>query len=372
MDPTAEDAATGGSPLERFLREYLDKTGGVWDEVEPQVYDVVLPAGAAWPAGRGGDSGVVRLALDPEALPEHPAAQLVSFGTPLVDRLLDDALDRGRAGTFYLVGLNLQPHDLPARLRRSFHVAPAAIQVERVRVLHFPQVVFWFQAAFISDQKEQVILPVAVDLHHGREVRHRREELLVPGRLADQPSPPLPPARASSLASGYRLARGQILRSVAALANARGRELAERCDVQIGRLKQYYADLRAELDEQKRRTQNPAEAAVRQAERLAAMAREEQLRAAELRQKSRLDVDLRLLQLLRVEQPKLLVQTVLTAVDHAPGRLEVVWDPLLEAAEAVSCPVCGRPSYEFTLNRLGRVSCGSCQPTPSGGKPPRR
>ncbi|MDB5313696.1 MAG: hypothetical protein JWO38_7898, partial [Gemmataceae bacterium] len=47
----------------------------------------------------------------------------------------------------------------------------------------------------------------------------------------------------------------------------------------------------------------------------------------ELRQKSILNVDLRLSQLLRIEQPKLLVQTVLTAADHAPGRLEVVWDP---------------------------------------------
>jgi hypothetical protein len=253
VDATTTDATLDVSPLEQFLREYLDTTGGVWDEVEPQVYDVVLPGGTTLPTGPGGDGGVVRLAFDPEALPEHPAAQLASFGTPLVDRLLDDALDRGRAGQFYLVGLNLQPHDLPARLRRSFQVAPAALQVERVRALHFPQVVFWFQAAFVSDQKEQVILPVAVDLHQGREVRHR-DELLAPGRLADQPAPPLPPARASSLAAGYRLAQGQILRSVAALANTRGRELAERCDVQIGRLRQYHADLRAELDEQKRRT----------------------------------------------------------------------------------------------------------------------
>ena len=38
------------------------------------------------------DSGVVRLTFDPEALPEHPSAQLASFGTPLVDQLLNDAL----------------------------------------------------------------------------------------------------------------------------------------------------------------------------------------------------------------------------------------------------------------------------------------
>ncbi|MDB5309912.1 MAG: hypothetical protein JWO38_4114, partial [Gemmataceae bacterium] len=326
MDSTVSDAAVGVSPLESFLRDYLDRTGGVWVELEPQVYDVLLPPGTEVPTGRGGDGGEVRLTFDPEALPEHPSAQLASFGTPLVDRLLHDALRRGRAGQFHLIGLNLEPRDLSARLRRSLHVAPATIQVERVRALQFPQVVFWFQAAFVSDQKEQIILPVAVDLHYGREVRHR-DELLDPARLAEHPSQPLPPARASSLTSGYRLARGQILRSVAALANSRGRELAERRDVHIARLNRYYADLRAELDEQKRRARNAEEAADRHAERLAALEREEQLRVTELRQKSILNVDLRLSQLLRIEQPKLLVQTVLTAADHAPGRLEVVWDP---------------------------------------------
>jgi len=94
VESTHLDAATIISPLESFLREYLDKTGGIWEEVEPQVYDMVLPEGTELP-GRGGDVGVVRLTFDPEALPEHSSAQLASFGTPLVDRLLNDAVKRG-------------------------------------------------------------------------------------------------------------------------------------------------------------------------------------------------------------------------------------------------------------------------------------
>jgi len=33
-------------PLEQFLTEYVDAAGGIADEVEPQVYDVLLPEGA--------------------------------------------------------------------------------------------------------------------------------------------------------------------------------------------------------------------------------------------------------------------------------------------------------------------------------------
>jgi hypothetical protein len=350
------------SPLEVFLRDYLETAGGVWDEVEPQVYDVLLPDGAQVPAGRGNADGVVRLAFDPEALPEHPSAQLASFGTPLVDQLLGDALQRGRAGHFYLVGLNLQPHDLSQRVRRAVTVAaPAELSLERVRALHFPQALFWFQAGFVSDQKEQVILPVAVDLHHGREVRHM-DEVLDESRLLEKPTQPLPPARSISLAEGYRRGRTQILRTVAALANQRGRELLERRDQQIARLNRYYADLRTELDEQLQRARNVEEARARHAERLATLEREEKLRTAELRQKSQLHADLRLLQLLRIEQPKLLITAVLSAKDHASGRLEVVWDPLTEMVEAAKCPNCGRPSYSFVLNRAGQVGCENCGP----------
>jgi hypothetical protein len=62
------------SPLEGFVRDYIEATEGVWDEIEPQVYDVLLPAGAG-----GAEGGVVRIAFDPEALPEHPGAQLALF-----------------------------------------------------------------------------------------------------------------------------------------------------------------------------------------------------------------------------------------------------------------------------------------------------
>ena len=183
------------SPLEEFLRTYLETVGGVWDEVEPQVYDVLVPS--------EGGGGVQRITFDPEALPEHPGAQLASFGTPFIDQILTDAVRRGRRGRFYMVGLNLTPHDLAGRVRRALTLAPPLeLLVERVRALHFAQVVFWFQAEFVSDQKEQEILAVAVDLHYGREVRHL-EQLLDHSRLVSQPA--LPPAGSPARQRGVGL-----------------------------------------------------------------------------------------------------------------------------------------------------------------------
>ena len=125
---------------------------------------------------------------------------------------------------------------------------------------------------------------MAIDLHHGREVRHL-DALLAPSRLARAPAQPLPEARRLSMSAGHDLARAQAVRTVAALANVRARQLAEWRDRQAARVRRYYADLREELEEQAHRARNAEEAAARRQQRLAALEREEHLRLAEVEQR---------------------------------------------------------------------------------------
>jgi hypothetical protein len=301
----------------------------------------------------------LRVAFDPEAVPEHPGAQLASFGTPLIDRLLTDAVRRGRYARFYFLGLNLHPHDLSGRARRALTLpADVELRVEGVRALYFAQAVYWFQATFASDQKEEEIVPVGLDLHYGRQVRHT-DRLLDESRLSEHAPVPLPEARRMSVAAAYASARDEAVRVASPLANTRRRELAERLERQIARMTRYYRDLRAELDDQAARARDD-EARARVAARREAVGREERVRVAELRQKSTLHLELRLLNVAVIEQPKLLLGCELTARGRPPGRLEVVWDPLLEAAEAAPCPRCGRPTFAFGLTRQAEVVCASC------------
>ncbi len=346
------------SPLEDLVRDYVETTGGAWDEVEPQVYDVLLPsAGAAEPDAA--DREIVRLAFDPEALAEHPGAQLASFGTPFIERLLADAMRRGRSAQFCLLGLNLSPHDLGDRVRRAVTLAPnLELRLQRARPSHFAQAVFWFQATFVCDQKEQEIVPAAIDLHYGRQVRHLNL-LLDPSRLAEQPCQPLAEARRSSVAAAYLAARERVVRTLAALANTRSRELNEQLERQIARMSRYYADLTSELEEQARRAEARGEDLAKIGPRREALAREERVRVAELRQKNTLHIELRVLNLAIIQQPKLLLRcTVATGKTSAP--LELVWDPLLEVVEAAPCPACQRPGFTFDLTRQGWIVCPAC------------
>ncbi len=270
---------------------------------------------------------MVRLVFDPEAIPEHPGAQLASYGTPLIDRLLADAVNRGRHLELYLVGLNLAPQGVEDRLRRAVTLPPGfVLKVERARPLHFPQAVFWFEATFVSDQKEQ-------DLLHGGDRRAPRPAGAAPGANCStartwpsEPWSPLAEAPHPGLISAYPIARDRVVRTLSALANTCHRELHERLDRQLERIGRYYADLRAEVEEQAKKARNRDEDPARFAARIEGLEREEQLRAAELRRKSQLKVHLRLLNLLVIHQPKLLLNTavVSSATGSAAGRLEWV------------------------------------------------
>src|SRR5260370_1125265 len=190
---------TAPTLLEEFVRDYLEASGGGWGEVEPHVYDVQLPAAGSEGEGRE----VMRIAFDPEALPEHPDSQLASYGTPFIDRLLAAAVARGRYARLYLIGLNLAPHDLVSHLHRALTLPEqATLKPVDARPLHLAQALFWFQGTFVSDQKEQEIVPVALDLHYGRLVRHL-DQLLEHSRLAEAPSLPLPEAPRLRLAPAY-------------------------------------------------------------------------------------------------------------------------------------------------------------------------
>jgi len=336
--------------------------GGAWDEVEPQVYDVIDPAPQAT-----GEQTVRRITFDTEALAEHPHAQLASFGTPLIDRWLQHVLRQHRHLHLYRLGLNLAPHDLGGRLRRMLVLpADAHLELETCRALDFPQAMYWFRATFSSDQKEEEIVPAAVDLHYLRLVRHY-DKLLERVHLAEHPGQRLPEVRRASTAAGLVLAQQSVLRTISGLANIRSRELRTRVARQAERMRRYYDDLQAELAAGRQR-QIDAEELQR---RSAAIEREARQRIEELYAKSRMTVRLSLLHVAVIHQPKLSVCVQVRLGSAAVEPLNVVWDPLLETVEAVPCGSCQRPTLAWRAAVRAPLVCPECSrngPASAAGK----
>lgn len=341
----------------------VDVAGGVWQAVEPQVYDVMLPAPVAGQLDVPTRDEMIRIAFDPEAVADHPGAQLMAFGNPMLDRVFEHAWSLGRSSRVYLTGYNLSPHELPSILQRSLQTPTGvALKPAAPRVYHFNQALFWFQATFVSDEKEHSTFSVGIDLHYGRVARHLAEVLHT--AIASETRPfPYPDAPGLTPAQAYRLARDEATRSVAVVASARLTELQQYLERETQRIGHYFDDLRAELAERQARAEAKGEDAARFESQRQALDREEQARVAELRRKMALRVQVRLLNVLWVIQPKLRVRLQLIPRQGAAGETEVVWDPALQKVEATVCSRCGRPTLALALTRAGQVVCSACAET---------
>lgn len=342
-------------PLEQFLIEYVDAVGGLADEIEPQVYDVLMPDTDA----------PQRIAFDPDALPEHPAAQLLTFGSVLLDDLLARAQTRGQVGLAFLDDVHLQPHALAQRVTRDL-VLPEALtlRIENIRPLYVTHTLFWFEVTYLGEEKEQALYPLAIDRHYGRQVRYL-DQLLNGERFADTRRWTFADAKASPLDRAYLTARDAIVRTVRAEVNTRQHQTQARLAEQTERMKRYYADLRAELVERIEKAQARGDETESLCLRQDVLNREEALRLDELARKAQIRVELKLVNLLHVKIPRLFISTRVTAkrfpVIH-PAALTLTWDLLVEKTDALVCPNCQRPTFELRVNPQGILHCVECNP----------
>jgi hypothetical protein len=186
------------------------------------------------------------------------------------------------------------------------------------------------------------------------------EEVLGRATLSETCPLPYPSARRMPFGEAYVLARQEIVRSMGVAAHARRSELEGRVRRDAERVRRYFADLRTELAERRARAEARGADASRFEGQAQALDREEQARLAELARKMSLQVQVRLLNLLSVVQPKLSVPLCLVPTRGPTGTAEVMWDPATQKVEALACAGCRRPTLVLAVLAAGRVGCTDC------------
>ena len=351
---STDDPAMSANPLESFVRDYVETAGGLWEQVEPQVYDVLSPAAIGDGETPGDGDAMQRICFDPEAVPEHPGSQFCTLGTPLIDRFLADAKTRGRFAWAWVNVVNVQPFDLERRVQRALRLpSDGRLILEPPRVVDVIIDVFWFAAEYDSDQKEQDLLRIAIERQGGREVRHL-DQLLAAEVLDQAPLQEHPPGPAIPRVQAFDTARRQVLRTVIAAAGRRQRGLHERLDRQRRRIERYYDDLLAEIDQTQARADRRGHDASKHETRRQHARQERRVRLAELDRAAGLDVTLSLTSVLEVHQPKVRLGGILTARGARIAELPLCYDPLTESLEPPDCPACRHPSFAIELPKSPR------------------
>jgi hypothetical protein len=338
--------------IEAFTIAAIELASGVVERSPDGLHTVL------WPDPRSGELALRQLAFDPELLDEAPDAELVSFASPTLERLLRDTAASGRVARAFLDAVVTPSRSVADSLRRAYRFLDSAWTPQGGRPWWVPTGVFLFRVRYLSDAREEDLLEVAVNLTEGRLLRRLGDALDRHALLAD-PVEAWPMMAERPAAEVYAVARRELEQRLSAPLGSRRRELEARLARERGRAQAYYTELIREIEARQAALppDNPEQAALA-AKRLA-IDREREGRLGELAAKYRLSAELSLLSVLRLYLPRVVFAGTL-AGKRGEAPLVLTWDPLERTGEPVRCPRCDRLTYEVGLHRAGGPACPRC------------
>lgn len=358
--------------LGAFVLGYLEEQGSVVMPPAFGVYDVLMPEELA---GRLGIDDYQHIAFGAPAQSEAAGdAMHLTVTHPLVETIAQAVTRQPANGRAYINGVRVDKRGLAELARKTLNFPNARLDevpkaLEQGALHHY--LYFNFKATFVSEEKQEELATVVMDVQAGHAVRDaailRRLDLF-DLELNRDDLPDAPPRWAGAgpgvsdetlqalLLRAEHALRQEMSGQVAALVARMERHLT----LDLARVGDYYDELTADL--QRRRARLGADDAARSQnldDKLAALEVERGAKLQDVRGSYAVRVELELVNVLLLTQPKVILPV---AIGNRTTQIvrSVVWDPLVHRLEPLVCDVCGQPGEGLHLCTGGHLAHATC------------
>ena len=356
--------------LRDFMLGYCRQLGAVVEPPAYGVYETLLPDDAA---ARWGMSPYQFFAFAPDArLPDGAEITFLHYGHPLVETVVAELRTQTADTQWFINPARLEKPGLAALAEKTYQFPNARLAPlkggERRRMHHY--VCFNFKASLIADEKREMIVPLWMSLQSGYRVQGTQIQASTPLETVNEfsslePATPtwhrlkptetiLSPATLSAL---LERARTAILDEMASTLEAFQHRLARFLELDRARLTDYYTDLQRDLERRRAKADDTRRPGLEA--KLAVLQTERQAKLADAEEKYRLRVELELINLAVIAQPKLELDVEVSR-RTATTKRTIIWDPLLHVLEPLICDVCGQPGDSLWLCERGHLAHADC------------
>lgn len=357
------------SSLRDFVVNYCQMAGGIIESPEYGIDEVLLPEQVA--ARWGVDAFQrFRFSAASDISGAASAATYLYYGHPLVEAMVDEVRRRPADSLFFINPLRVEKPGLNELVEKlTFaNARPTAGDVQRNRLYHY--VCFNFKASLISDEKRELLVPLWMHVQGGNRVS--AQEILANTSLDTEPGYPNLDAAspgwrtvksnedilsAETLSALLQRARLAILDEInPTIEAARARSLRF-LDLDRARLNDYYDHLQGDLVNRLSRADNERRPSLEA--KLAALQVERGSKLMDAEQKYCLRLDLELINLAIIVQPKIEVEVEIRK-RGVEARRRIAWDPVRHILELPVCDVCSRPGEGLALCESGHLAHAAC------------
>lgn len=359
------------SDLEHFVVDYLEEAGSLVEPPAFGVYEVLLPEKVA---ERWQVPAYMELAFTDT---DQEEATQLGYNHPLVEQMVQEANGRSASTTLYINNLRLNKSNIDELAINSWVILNARAQTKkqattaRVRSTY---VRFNFKAALLSDDKQERLVSVLMDAHSGSRVLAAdaielratavtpdstlQSLSVAPMRWQPKDGPPLKaPLNKTALTALLARAQTAVLKEMQADLTALEKRVLRFRQLDEARLSDYYHNLEKDLQSRLKNASADRRAGLQ--DKLTAVQTERAHKLADLNERYQVRINLSLLNLLIIQQPKLIhplqIANRTTSID-----VRAVWDPLLRQLEPLHCQVCGQPGQRLYLCFNGHLAHEDC------------
>ena len=133
--------------LRDFAVTFFESVSEVVEPLEDDLIEVLLPKELV-----GQFSTDFQVALDPEVAQEQARADLLIYGSPILDNLVAFTGEQGTVAAVYLTALNLDASNMQQNLKRGIRFEDANIRINRTKVKLFKYLLFTFKVRYPPDE----------------------------------------------------------------------------------------------------------------------------------------------------------------------------------------------------------------------------
>ena len=376
--------------LRDFILGYCQQVGGLVEQTTFGVDEVLLPdevarrwgieafqrftfgssltSGASYSEREASYSASLTPSPSPKGIGE--TVSNLYYGHPLVETIVTELRQQPADTRFYINPARLEKPGLRELVEKiGFQNArPTAGSVQRSRFYHY--ICFNFKASLVSDEKHELLVGVWMHLQGGYRLPSNEISTLIMLSVENAfphmaSSPPswrvmksdedlLGRETLSELLDRARLASLDEIAPTLTLAQRRSQHFL---DLDRARLNDYYNDLLHDLEKRISRAEEDRLPSLQT--KLAALEVERQIKLEDAEQKYHLRLDLELINLAIIAQPKLEIDVEISKRGVKTTRI-VAWDPVRHILEPLVCDVCNQPGEGLALCESGHLAHPNC------------
>ncbi|MEA1965361.1 MAG: hypothetical protein U9O41_09635 [Candidatus Aerophobetes bacterium] len=342
--------------LKNFVREVIEVKGGIAEEKEKGVLEVILPKNI------GKDlfgKEYERLSF----LSDQSQTKFITYGSPLLDKVISLTEDLGKTARTFAEDIHLKKKGLARLIEDNFdfpNTRKLGSLIDREVVCSY--LLINFRVSIISDERKEEIVTASVDEHTlriGKEIINPILELLYKKERPPEAAERYPTVKRYPIEKVYERAKKAAIRNLEQSLKDVEKSSLRRLKRDITRLWSYYKDLKEEL--KKRMMKEPY---LKKREELSSKMKAVEMEFERKKEdltdnKYSLKITLQPINACRVYLPKIVSDYEIQR-KTSKKKLEFFWNPLTEEIEPLVCQACLEDTYAIYLCDELHLICPNC------------